>query len=321
MWSRGREKQAIEALVAHLEHGAVDPARLAGVIGAAVGAAGCAVTVDGERFAWGAGGGAWWGATVEHGGEVQGELALTPEPAGPLSELVAALGPVLAAARSARQVERSSREADAAARELADGRWRAAAEMDLRRRDLERNLHDGVQHHLVVLRMSVALIEHALATGADDTARQRLDELGARLDATERLMISTASGILPVALVTDGLAAALRAELAQHEDVALDLDDALPRHPEAVESAVYFICLEAVNNSRKHAPGSSITVAVRDTAEGLWFETRDDGPGFGELPEHAGLHNLVTRAAAVGGTLRIRSAPGAGTAVTGLVPR
>ncbi|WP_447002014.1 sensor histidine kinase [Saccharothrix isguenensis] len=321
MWARGRERRAVRALVAHLDRVDQTPSALVPVIGAAVGAVGCALTVDGRRSAWGVDGGGWWVAAVEHGGEVQGELAVSPASTGPLPELVTALGPVLAAARLGVEADRLSREADAAALELTDGRWRAAAEMDLLRRGLERDLHDGAQHHLVALRMSVALLEHAISTGAHDTARRLLGPLADKLDAAEQLMVDTASGVLPVALVVDGLAAALRAALAQHDDVVLDLDGDLPRYPAAVESMVYFVCLEAVNNSHKHAPGASVRVALRDTAEGLWFEARDDGPGFDRVPGHGGLHNLVTRAAAVGGAVRIDSASGVGTAITGLVPR
>lgn len=304
--------------MAHLDH---TPAALVGVVGTAVGAAGCVLTVGGRRSVWGDDGGGWWVAAVEHGGEVQGELAVSPASTGPLPELVAALGPVLAAARLGVEADRLSREADAAASELTDGRWRAAAEMDLLRRGLERDLHDGAQHHLVALRMTVGLLEHAIATGEHDVARRLLGSLADKLDAAERLMVDTASGILPVALVVDGLVAALRAALVQHQDVVLEVDEDLPRYPAAVESMVYFVCLEAVNNSHKHAPGAAIRVRLRDTAEGLWFEARDDGPGFDLVPEHGGLHNLVTRAAAVGGVVRISSASGVGTAVTGLVPR
>jgi signal transduction histidine kinase len=87
-----------------------------------------------------------------------------------------------------------------------------------------------------------------------------------------------------------------------------------------VESAVWFTCLEAVNNARKHAQGAAITVSLRATARGLAFSVSDDGPGFTVTPSASGLHNMRARVQAVGGTAEIRSAPGAGTTVSGFVP-
>jgi signal transduction histidine kinase len=91
------------------------------------------------------------------------------------------------------------------------------------------------------------------------------------------------------------------------------------RYPAPVETAVYFVCMEAVNNAHKHAPGGTIDVRLHDTYRGLRFIVRDDGPGFSELPEGYGLHHLRSRMAAVGGTVRVESAPGAGTTIEGSV--
>jgi signal transduction histidine kinase len=140
------------------------------------------------------------------------------------------------------------------------------------------------------------------------------------LDDAEDLVVRTASGILPLPLVAEGLGAALAVELTGHDDVVLDLGAGLRRYPPVAESAVYFICMEAVNNAHKHAPGACITVTLRDTGPTLEFAVRDTGPGFAELPPDAGLHNLSLRAAAVGGTAGVRSVPGEGTTVSGAVP-
>ncbi|PWW67027.1 histidine kinase/DNA gyrase B/HSP90-like ATPase [Actinokineospora spheciospongiae] len=298
-----------------------DLGALAEAIAGAAEVDGCWFTVAGNRFGWGVDGPAW-SAVVEHSGEAQGVVAVCPESAGPLGGLAAVLGPVFAAARLAAETDDLRRAGDAALRELADARWRAAADMDRERRGLERDLHDGAQHHLVALRMAVGLLEHAVAKGGAAAARPRLDDLLTRLDAAEALVGRTAAGILPLALVDDGLAAALVAELAEHADVALDLGPGLRRYPAVAESAVYFVCMEAVNNAHKHAPGARITVRTRDTDRGLEFEVRDDGPGFDRsaLPADSGLHNLNARAAAVGGSVRVTSAPGRGTVVAGFVP-
>jgi signal transduction histidine kinase len=294
------------------------PRALAWVIGTAAGATGCALTVAGERYQWGSGMGSWLECVVEYGGEPQGVLAVTPDSAGPLTAVTGVLGPPLAAMRLAAETDWLRREGDAAAHELVDDRWRAAAEMEQERRSLERDLHDGAQHHLVALRMSLALVEHAITTGG---ARERMANLLARLDTAERVLVNTAAGILPITLVSEGLAAALTTELASHDDVVLDISGLRRHYPSVVESAVYFVCLEAVNNAHKHAPGARITVTAQDNSHGLEFAVADTGPGFVIPAPNSGLHNLSTRAAAVGGTVTVRSAPGKGTTVTGFVPR
>jgi signal transduction histidine kinase len=305
---RARERRVIEAVAACLGP-APDPRVLASAIGTAAGATGCALVVAGERYQWGDGG-QWLEQVVTHGGEPQGVLAIAPESVGPMPGVAAVLGLPLAVIRLTTETDRLRRDGDAAARKLVDDRWRAAAEMEQERRGLERDLHDGAQHHLVALRMRLALVEHT-GRGVDDLLK--------RLDTAERVLVDTAGGVLPVALVTGGLAAALRAELASHTDVTLDIDGLRRRYPSVVESAVYFVCMEAVNNAHKHAPGAAITLSARDNYRGLEFTVTDDGPGF-VVRSSSGLRNLTTRAADVGGTVEITSAPGKGTRVNGSVP-
>ncbi|MEV0696840.1 ATP-binding protein [Saccharopolyspora sp. NPDC050389] len=315
---RAQEKQAIEAVSDHLANlqRAPDPHALARVIGTTLGATGCALTIAGDCYRWGHGAGPWLEHTVEYGGQPQGILAVAPESAGPVAALAAVLGAPLAEVRLAAETDRLRRDGDAAAHELVDDRWRATVEMEQERRGLERDLHDGAQHHLVALRMALALVEHAGAA-----TEQRLDTLMSKLDTAEKVLVGTAAGILPIALATEGLAAALKAELAGHEDVMLNTAGLRHRYAPLVESTVYFACLEAVNNAHKHAPGASIAATVRDSHLGLEFVVSDDGPGFTVTALNSGLPNLSARLATVGGTVTIRSAPGRGTTITGFVPR
>ncbi|MDI2027607.1 histidine kinase [Saccharopolyspora sp. TS4A08] len=312
---RAQEKRAVEAVTDHLAglDRAPDALSLAQVIGTALGATGCAFTIAGRRHQWGNGAERWHTQPVSCDGEEQALLSVAPESAGPVDALAAALGPPLLAMRLAAETDRLRRDGDAAARELVDDRWRTTVEMEQERRSLERDLHDGAQHHLVALKMSMALVEH---TGATE---ERLAQLESKLDAAEKALTDTAAGILPIPLSTEGLAGALAAELAAHSDVTLDTTGFRRRYPPLVESTVYFACLEAVNNAHKHAPGAAIAVVVRDTARGLEFGVSDDGPGFAAT--HARLPNLSARMATVGGTIDIRSSPGQGTTITGCVPR
>ena len=86
---------------------------------------------------------------------------------------------------------------------------------------------------------------------------------------------------------------------------------------------MYFCALEAMQNAAKHAgTGASVTVRVVEVAEGLAFEVVDDGAGFdpGAGRRGAGFVNMSDRLGALGGTVRIDSAPGRGTRVAGTVP-
>ena len=56
--------------------------------------------------------------------------------------------------------------------------------------------------------------------------------------------------------------------------------DGVGRYPADVETAVYFCCVEAVQNAARHAPGATVRVRLRGSAGDVWFEVEDDGPGF-----------------------------------------
>jgi signal transduction histidine kinase len=241
-----------------------------------------------------------------------------------LDDLVGILGPVLHNSRLGLELEDQLQTALHRAEEIAESRRRATADMDSERRALERNLHDGAQHHLVALRMGVGLVEHEISHDKADSACDRVGHLLDQLEDARRVLADTAAGVFPVVLADQGLAAALTAEFGAAESVVLRLDEAVARrrYPLDVETAVYFTCLEAVNNSFKHAPGATVTVTIRDDYRGVFFAVVDDGPGFlikGDDAGH-GLHNIADRTGRVGGRLAVRSAPGQGTAIEGFIP-
>ena len=90
-----------------------------------------------------------------------------------------------------------------------------------------------------------------------------------------------------------------------------------------MEAAVYFACAEALQNVAKHAGAvATARIVLRHEGSGLAFEVRDDGRGFGDqVRAGAGLINMDDRVSAVGGRLRVTSAPGSGTTVQGWVDR
>ncbi len=97
---------------------------------------------------------------------------------------------------------------------------------------------------------------------------------------------------------------------------------ALGRHPPDIEAAVYFCCVEAMQNVAKHAASSSIVLSGGCEDSTLWFAVTDDGPGFDPLGESSGrgIVNIRDRLGSVGGGLDVSSSPGAGATVRGHVP-
>ncbi len=131
-----------------------------------------------------------------------------------------------------------------------------------------------------------------------------------------------AHGIYPPLLVDNGLPEALRAVAARSPlDVEVSVEG-LPRFSADIEAAVYFCCLEALQNAAKHAAESHVSLRVWEEEGGLLFTVTDDGPGFD--PEAAGhghgYMNMSDRLGAIGGTVRWEAAVPHGATVRGSVP-
>ena len=98
--------------------------------------------------------------------------------------------------------------------------------------------------------------------------------------------------------------------------------DGTGRYSQEVEAAVYFCCLEALQNVAKYSEASRATVRLLDEDGWLTFTVADDGVGFDPdtAPRGTGLQGIVDRLEALGGTLEIRSRPMKGTTLTGRIP-
>ena len=207
--------------------------------------------------------------------------------------------------------------------EIQQSRQRIVTAQDTERRRLERDLHDGAQQQVVALKLRLALAASIAEEHSPELAAS-LQELGQEAgDAVEALR-NLAHGIYPPLLASSGLIPALRQQAGR---LPLDIDvrpDELPRLGAEIEAAVYFCCLEALQNVAKHANASHAAVVLELDEAGaeLEFRVEDDGDGFDTSATGSGqgLTNLSDRVAALGGTLRIESAPGQGTTVRGRVP-
>lgn len=208
--------------------------------------------------------------------------------------------------------------------ELQASRLRIVTAADESRRRIERDLHDGAQQHLVTLAVKLGLTRRLL-DGDPDLAAAQLEELRADVQTTIETVRELAHGIYPPLLRQQGLSAALRTA-ATRSPLPCAVTVRLPgRYPVAVETAVYFCCLEAIHNAGKHAgKDASITVQVDLDGPRLRFTVSDDGAGFETAPAGVGpgygFINMRDRLGAIGGSLEITSAPGSGATVRGTVP-
>ena len=208
------------------------------------------------------------------------------------------------------------------AEDLRVSRVRLVAATDRERRRIERDLHDGAQQRLVGLGVGLSLARE-LVRSDPDAALDALTALRAEVAAAQAELRDLAQGVYPPVLTEHGLAEALRSAVDRvPQPVSVVIED-VARQPPDLEAAVYFCCVEALQNVAKHA-GPEATVQVRLAfADGmLCFEVRDDGRGFeiGNGSMGNGFTNMEDRLGAAGGALEIVSAPGTGTSVAGRVP-
>lgn len=192
------------------------------------------------------------------------------------------------------------------------GRRRLVEASTAERRRLERDLHDGAQQRIVATGMRLRLLQERLPEREAAEVDAAVTELRGTVDELRRI----ANGIRPSRL-DDGLEAALLA-LQQSTPLPFELTVAeLPALSETRAATAYLVVSEAVANALKHARASCISVAVSACEERLSVEVTDDG--VGGVPEDAPLPALRDRVVSIGGTLAVRSVPGAGTTISAVI--
>jgi signal transduction histidine kinase len=206
--------------------------------------------------------------------------------------------------------------------ELRESRARIVASGDAERRRVERDLHDGAQQHLVALAINLRLARDIVAEDPDG-AGEMLGQLADDVQLTIKELRELAHGIYPPLLADNGLGDALRAAASRSPlTVLVTVADDIGRYPAEVEAAVYFSCLEALQNAAKHAQDATVELRLRTESGGLLFSVTDDGPGFDPAVARSGhgFVNMADRLGAIGGTVRWDSRPGHGAAISGSVP-
>lgn len=221
-------------------------------------------------------------------------------------------------------LEKAQLEADlkASTRELAASRLRLVEAADAERERIERDLHDGIQQQLVGLRIRLDMAAEAMDTDPE-RGQQMVRLIGGQMDDLIDTLRSLARAIYPTLLKDHGLAAALRS-ISSRLPIPITLRlGRLSRYSEDLEIAVYFCCLEAIQNVAKHAGrDAEVILQVGEKGHELYFAIIDSGVGF-EVQGVESAHGLVhmrDRVEALEGTFSVRSREGEGTTVRGLIP-
>jgi signal transduction histidine kinase len=269
-------------------------------------------------------------APVSHAGELLG-LIVAERPAANdpfseeddrvLTELARQVGLAVHNARLDTALQTTLDEQRKQADELRQSRARIVASGDAERRRVERNLHDGAQQHLVAMAVSLRLARDILADDPE-AAGEMMDQLADDVKTTIQELRELAHGIYPPLLADSGLGEALRAAGNRSPLAVTVVTDGIGRYTPEIEAAIYFCCLEALQNAGKHAAQARVEVKVWEESGGLLFSVSDDGPGFDPAKARGGhgFVNMADRLGAIGGTVRWESQPGRGAQVLGSIP-
>ena len=205
--------------------------------------------------------------------------------------------------------------------DLRASRQRLVAAQDQERRRIERNIHDGAQQQLVALAVKLKLTD-ALVGADEGRVHAMLADLQTETNQALEDLRDLARGIYPPLLADKGLGAALESQ-ARKSPVPVSVEiDGIGRYAQETEAAVYFSCLEALQNIAKYADASAATIRLGRSNGSLTFDVTDDGVGFdpAAASHGTGLQGIADRLDALGGELTVRSAPGKGTTVAGRLP-
>jgi PAS domain S-box-containing protein len=190
-----------------------------------------------------------------------------------------------------------------------------------------RELHDETLQALAVLRMRLSsALRGETAEELHVTGQAAVEQIDDEIVKLRRLITE----LRPASLDTIGLEAALYALAQQHQqagEIRIDCEFELPRAAEErpaplLETAVYRLVQEALNNVSKHSRAQHARLKVREFPTQIEIEVSDDGVGFEPnlVREGFGLVGMRERVALLGGTLRVKSTSGSGTTISAEIP-
>jgi signal transduction histidine kinase len=198
--------------------------------------------------------------------------------------------------------------------ELQASRTAAVDTAESERRRIERDLHDGAQQRLVALAMDLGMAQDRFDTDPEG-ARQLVAEAHQEAKAALAELRDLVRGFQPAILTDRGLDAALSPVVARLP-IPVVLDVRIDHRPSTVvESAAYFIVVEALTNVAKHAEASRATVTVERATGRLAIAVTDDGRGGADASFGTGLAGLEERVRSLGGRMQLISPVGGPTSL------
>jgi len=195
------------------------------------------------------------------------------------------------------------------------------------RQAIARELHDRIGQELSTLTLWFGKLAARLTKESPSSVQSQLKDMQGLLKSTVENVRDVMAELRPPVLDDYGLHAALRqlaTEFAKRSGISVELIgvDLHPRLPTIVETALFRISQEALNNIAKHAQAKKVEISLSEASERVVLDIADDGVGFDantrqtrQDRQHWGLITMRERAEAVGITFHLESAPGAGTRV------
>ncbi len=206
--------------------------------------------------------------------------------------------------------------------DLQASRERLVASAEEERRRIRRDLHDGLGPALAGMALQLDGLMARL--GDESELSERAGRLRDQLANAVSEVRHIVDGLRPAAVDELGLVEALRLLGTANGSppvVDVEVPDALPPVPAAIEVAAYRIAAEALANALRHSGAGRCRIAVRPEAADIILEVDDNGRGFGaDIVSGVGLRSMHERASEVGGEVEVRSGPGSGTRVSARLP-
>jgi len=202
---------------------------------------------------------------------------------------------------------------------------RLQSEKEEFRASMARELHDELGQALTGIKIDLTNLRQRLQRSETDSALALLAEISASAEELLRSVRRVAADLRPPLLDQVGLAAAVRGhakEIEERSGLKVRVEVPAKRLPLTGEQrlALFRITQEALTNVVRHSRADTANVKLRFDGKELTLEIRDEGVGFEMGGRSLGLLGMEERAALIGASFSVTSAPGTGTTVLVTLP-
>jgi PAS domain S-box-containing protein len=198
---------------------------------------------------------------------------------------------------------------------------------ELERQELATELHDRVGQNLTGLNLNLKILQNQLQEENQSELRKRLNDSLEMVEETTHKIRDVMADLNPPVLDEYGLVAGIKwysVDFTNRTGIATRVNAEIiePRLIPSVEKILYRLVQESLNNVAKHAQATQVEIGVKSNKESVFLTVKDNGKGFDSIgikepmsQPHWGLLTMQQRAASIGASLVVESAPGMGTRV------